>query len=96
VLSLSSGGTASAAATTGGPLFQQYCVACHGPDGAGNPMLGAPALNDHAWTYGGERAQVVESIAHGRNGTMPAFGTRLDKTQIRLLAAWLKAGAREP
>lgn len=96
VLSLSNGGTASAAATTGGPLFQQYCVACHGPDGAGNPMLGAPALNDHAWTYGGERAQVVESIAHGRNGTMPAFGTRLDKTQIRLLAAWLKAGAREP
>lgn len=96
VLSLSSGRTDSAASTTGGPLFQQYCVACHGPDGAGNPMLGAPALDDQAWTYGGERAQVVESIAHGRNGTMPAFGTRLDKTQIRLLAAWLKAGAREP
>ena len=96
VLSLSSGRTDSAASTTGGPLFQQYCVACHGPDGAGNPMLGAPALDDQAWTYGGERAQVLESIAHGRNGTMPAFGTRLDKTQIRLLAAWLKAGAREP
>lgn len=96
VLSLSSGRTDSAASTTGGPLFQQYCVACHGPDGTGNPMLGAPALDDQAWTYGGERAQVLESIAHGRNGTMPAFGTRLDKTQIRLLAAWLKAGAREP
>jgi len=26
---------------------------------------------------------------------MPAFGTRLDETQIRVLAAWLKAGARE-
>lgn len=96
VLSLSSGRRDSAASTAGGPLFQQYCVACHGPDGAGNPMLGAPALDDQAWTYGGERAQVLESIAHGRNGTMPAFGTRLDKTQIRLLAAWLKAGAREP
>ena len=65
------------------------------PDGAGNPLLGAPALNDRAWTYGGERTQVIESIANGRNGTMPAFGTRLDETQIRLLAAWLKAGARE-
>ena len=26
---------------------------------------------------------------------MPAFGARLDETQIRLLAAWLKAGAQE-
>jgi mono/diheme cytochrome c family protein len=37
---------------------------------------------------------VVESIANGRNGVMPAFGERLDATQIRLLAAWLKAGAQ--
>ena len=58
-------------------------------------MLGAPALADRVWTYGGERTQVIESIANGRNGTMPAFGTRLDETQIRLLAAWLKAGAGE-
>ena len=80
----------------GGTLFQQYCVACHGPDGAGNPLLGAPALNDATWNYGGERADVLESIANGRSGVMPAFGARLDETQIRLLAAWLKAGAREP
>jgi mono/diheme cytochrome c family protein len=30
-----------------------------------------------------------ESIANGRSGQMPAFGTRLDDTQIRLLLAWL-------
>ena len=95
VLALSSGGESTATTADGGMLYQQYCVACHGPDGAGNPLLGAPALDDHDWTYGGERTQVVESIANGRNGTMPAFGTRLDATQIRLLAAWLKAGARE-
>lgn len=95
VLTLSSGEAGTAAAADGGALFQQHCVACHGADGAGDPLLGAPALNDRFWTYGGERAQVVESIAKGRNGSMPAFGTRLDETQIRLLAAWLKDGARE-
>jgi cytochrome c oxidase cbb3-type subunit 3 len=95
VLALSHGAAAGPAVEAGRAVFQQYCVACHGPDGAGNPLLGAPALNDRAWTYGGERVQVIESIARGRNGTMPAFGARLDETQIRLLAAWLKAGARE-
>jgi cytochrome c oxidase cbb3-type subunit 3 len=96
VLALSQGQPESASVAQGGALFQQYCAACHGPDGAGNPQLGAPALNDAVWNYGGERADVIESIANGRSGVMPAFGARLDETQIRLLAAWLKAGAREP
>jgi len=96
VLALSRGEAGAAAVAKGGSLFQQFCMACHGPDGAGNPLLGAPALNDAIWTYGGERAEVIESIANGRSGIMPAFGTRLDETQIRLLAAWLKAGARGP
>ena len=96
VLALSHGQAESASVAQGGALFQQYCAACHGSAGAGNPMLGAPALDDTAWNYGGERADVLESIANGRSGVMPAFGARLDKTQIRLLAAWLKAGAHEP
>jgi len=36
---------------------------------------------------------VRESIAKGRTGTMPAFGTRLDAAEIKLLTAWLAAGA---
>ena len=87
---------AAATATEGGLLFQQFCIACHGPTGSGQPLLGAPALDDDAWLYGGELAQVIQSITHGRNGVMPAFGARLDETQIRLLAAWLAAGARIP
>ena len=83
-------------AAAGGALFQQHCVVCHGAGGEGNPLLGAPALNDAAWNYGGERADVVESIANGRAGIMPAFSARLDETQVRLLAAWLKAGAPIP
>lgn len=96
VLALSHGDAASASTAPGGTLFQQYCVACHGAAGEGNPLLGAPALNDAIWNNGGERADLTESIANGRSGVMPAFGARLDDTQIRLVAAWLKAGAREP
>lgn len=96
VLALS-GGNAEAAATSPGAIrYQQLCMACHGPDGGGNPLLGAPALNDPVWNYGGDHARVLESISQGRNGVMPAFGTRLDETQIRLLAAWLKSGAQKP
>lgn len=73
--------------------FTQLCGACHGPDGAGNTLLGAPALNDSIWLYGGDYEAVRSSIANGRNGSMPAFAGRLDATQIRLLTAWLVAGA---
>jgi len=96
VLALSRGTADAVAATPGSQLFQQFCAACHGAEGAGSPQLGAPALNDAIWSYGGARAEVIQSIAAGRSGTMPAFGERLDATQIRLLAAWLKAGARQP
>jgi cytochrome c oxidase cbb3-type subunit III len=85
-------GTASSA-TSGAALYQQFCVACHEADGRGNPTFGAPALNDQIWTYGGARTEIIESIAKGRNGTMPAFGERLDDTQIRLLTVWLASGA---
>ena len=74
-------------------LYRTYCSACHGPDGAGVVALGAPALNDDAWLYGGSSRAVRASIAVGRNGVMPAFGERLD-AQIKLLIAWLANGAR--
>jgi cytochrome c oxidase cbb3-type subunit 3 len=73
--------------------YDQFCSACHGVDGEGNALLGAPSLNDDIWLYGGTRDAVRESIANGRSGVMPAFGTRLDAMQIRLLTAWLTASA---
>ncbi|MGH8134961.1 MAG: cytochrome-c oxidase, cbb3-type subunit III [Steroidobacteraceae bacterium] len=96
VLSLGAGGGGSPANAEGGVIFQQYCSACHGPTGSGQPLLGAPALDDAAWLYGGNRAQVIRTIAQGRNGLMPGFASRLDETQVRLLAAWLTSGARTP
>jgi cytochrome c oxidase cbb3-type subunit 3 len=92
-LALSAGRAGDPAVAEGGALYAQYCIACHGPDGSGNPMLGAPALNDAAWNYGGDRGAVIESIAAGRAGTMPAFGAQLDATQVRLLTVWLRPQA---
>ncbi len=75
----------------GAQPYGLYCSACHGPDGSGNPLLGAPNLTDDLSLYGNSTEAVRYSIAQGRNGLMPAFGERLDDTQIRLLVAWLTA-----
>ena len=73
----------------GQPQYNQFCVACHGVDGSGNPALGAPSLVNDAWLYGDSDAALQHTIAIGRTGEMPPFGERLDKTQIRLLVALL-------
>ena len=73
----------------GRTAWLQFCAACHGPDGTGNPLLGAPNLTDGVYLYGGDIDAIRHSIAVGRNGQMPAFGERLDDTQIRLLVALL-------
>lgn len=84
--------TGAAAGHRGEAPYLQLCVACHGATGDGNALLGAPRLNDAYWLYGGEAAQVRASIAGGRKGQMPAFGSKLDDLQIRLLITWLTRG----
>lgn len=68
--------------------YQQFCAACHGADGTGQPLLGAPSLADDVHLYGDGEALEI-SIRDGRGGVMPAFGGRLDDAQVRLLVAWL-------
>jgi cytochrome c oxidase cbb3-type subunit 3 len=81
----------------GAVQYQQFCMACHGPEGKGNVLLGAPDLTDADWLYGGDPAQISHSINLGRSGVMPAFGDRLDDVQIRMLMAWLsRNSARNP
>ncbi|MEX1032987.1 MAG: c-type cytochrome [Cellvibrionaceae bacterium] len=82
-------GTDNARDHTGKMEFDQYCSACHGRDGSGNEILGAPNLRNDIWLYGGSADAVKTSIVRGRRGVMPAFGERLDDTQIKLLVAWL-------
>lgn len=82
------------AAARGQSHYQNLCVACHGPTGAGNPALGAPNLTDAHWLYGGDVDSLTQSIAQGRNGVMPAHKDKLDPEQILLVAAWIHAESR--
>lgn len=53
-------------------LYLTYCMQCHGADGKGSK--GFPNLADQDWQWGGEPAQIVETVAAGRVGAMPPFG----------------------
>ena len=76
-------------AEAGGQLFATYCVACHGTDGTGNKMLGAPNLTDGIWLYGGSPTLVRHTIRNGRNGNMPAQADKLKAEKIHLLTAYV-------
>ncbi len=69
--------------------FETYCVACHGADAKGNPLVGAPNLTDEIWLYGSSEATILETILNGRTNQMPAQEKNLTPEQIRLLAAWV-------
>ena len=82
-------GSPEAEGHPGQARFNQICSACHGIEGTGNPLLGAPSLVDDVWLYGGDVETIRTTLREGRNGRMPAFGDKLDNAQIRLLVAWL-------
>ena len=88
VLSLSGGAHNSVAAQLGKPKFV-VCAACHGPEGKGNPALGAPNLTDKIWLHGWGEAAIVSMINTGKTNIMPAFGERLNAEQIHVLAAYV-------
>jgi len=65
------------------------CAACHGPEGKGNYLFGAPNLSDKIWLYGGSRKAVEDTIANGRNGVMPAWSKVLGEDKVHLIAAYV-------
>lgn len=73
----------------GQKLFAGICAACHGPDGKGNQVLGAPDLTDDYWLYGSSRQVLLTGIAQGRNGMMPAHLPLIGETRSRLAAAYV-------
>ncbi len=76
-------------AAAGEKHYQTYCLACHGPEGKGNVMMGAPNLTDDVWLYGGTRMRVRETLNQGRKGQMPAQKDMLSPEKIHLLAAYV-------
>jgi len=74
----------------GGKLFATTCVACHGPEGKGNPLMGAPDLtHPGAFIYGSSYAQLQQTIRHGRQGQMPAQEQYLGKDKVHILAGYI-------
>lgn len=80
----------AAQATAGQQKYMLFCVACHGPDGGGNQLLGAPNLADGDWLYDASIATISDIINNGRNNQMPAFGEKLSDDQIKVLAAYVQ------
>lgn len=83
-------------AVRGRPLFATNCAVCHGADGKGNQMLGAPDLTDRTWLYGSSEATIVETITKGRNNVMPAWKDFLGESKIHVLAAYVWSLSNEP
>ena len=88
VLSLSGSPHNNVAAESGRGKFA-VCAACHGADGKGNIVLGAPNLTDKIWLHGSGEASIVAMINNGKNNLMPAQAARLSPEQIRVLAAYV-------
>lgn len=89
VLSLTKRATDAAAAARGAKTFGEQCATCHGAEGKGNVELGAPNLTDDIWLYGGGKPAIVQSIATGRGGSMPAWQGRLDPVTLKSLAVYV-------
>jgi cytochrome c oxidase cbb3-type subunit 3 len=75
-------------AAAGEQKFGMFCAACHGPDGKGQDMFGAPNLTDDVWLYGSD--SIIETALYeGLNGNMPAQKDILDENRIKLVAAYI-------
>lgn len=61
-------------------LFVTYCAQCHGSDAGG--ARGFPNLTDTDWIWGGEPAEIKQTIMTGRTASMPAWGAVLKAEQI--------------
>ena len=94
VLSLSGRSVDATKAAAGREKYDSLCVACHAPDGTGNPALGGSDLTDDVWLYGGSEAAVRESIADGRQGRMPAHGDFLGEARVHVLGHIRRRGSR--
>ena len=94
VMSLSGMPADNVRAARGKDLFDKTCMACHGPQGKGNPAMGAPDLTDKAWLHGSSEAQIIETISKGRTDQMPAHKDVLSPAKIHLLSAYVYSLSR--
>jgi len=88
VLSLSGSPHDSLKAALGKGKFG-VCAACHGNDGKGNPVLGAPNLTDDIWLHGYGEAAIIAMINNGKVNQMPAQSDKFSEPQLKVLASYV-------
>ncbi len=88
VLSLSGSAHNNVAAELGKAKFG-VCAACHGPEGKGNPALGAPNLTDKIWLHGWGEQAIVAMVTNGKTNVMPPQGKLLTPEQVHVLGAYV-------
>ena len=83
-------------AEKGKELYSTSCVACHGPDGKGNPVIGGINLADQTWLYADDpedtaalKAFIQQQIQKPRNNVMPAWKDILGEAKIKVVAAYV-------
>jgi cytochrome c oxidase cbb3-type subunit 3 len=78
-------------------IFINNCAACHGSDARGSK--GFPNLTDDDWLHGGTQEAILETITHGRVGTMPpmaaAIGSPSDVSDVADYVLSLSHGAHD-
>lgn len=95
VLSLSGTPHDSVKATLGKASFSS-CAACHGADGKGNTLMGAPNLTNKVWLHGWGVEAVTRAINEGFNNVMPAQDVLLTEQQIHVLASYVWSKSNKP
>lgn len=68
-------------------LFGANCAGCHGSDARG--AKGFPNLTDNDWLWGGDEQRLLETIAQGRHGIMPALGSALGENGVNEVASYV-------
>ena len=81
------------AVKVGQRLYLQNCALCHGSDARGS--TGFPNLTDNDWLYGGEPAQIKETLMHGRIAAMPAWSSLGEENVDNLTEYVLKLAGRK-
>ncbi len=95
VMSLSGRNVNASLAAAGEPKFKMICAACHGPEGKGNQIMGAPNLTDDIWLYGGSPELIKHTIRNGRNGNMPRQLENLGEDKVHLMTAYVYSLSRK-
>lgn len=63
-------------------LYGDNCAACHGTGGIPQEGSGYPILADDDWLWGGTVDKIVETLAKGRQGMMPAHAEMLTDEEV--------------